>query len=226
MNEIARNLTPPPRDADAAPAMCWSCRGPVGAAALFCPTCRAVQPPRPLDHFARLGLRRDFALDEKELERRYFLHQRQLHPDRFATRTPRERAISQSQAVALNEAYETLKSPLSRAQYLLKLNGIDVNPDGCQTVNDPALLTEQMERREALAEAGSVAEIEAIVASTQRDVDASLNSAAAAFARGDLNAASHDVTRLKYLVKLVEEAKSRKARSVGAAHPSLAMPAP
>ena len=194
------------------PLACWSCHGPNAADALFCSTCRAVQPPRPLDHFTRLGLRRDFGIDEKELDRRYFAAQRQLHPDRFATRSARERAISQSQAVALNEAYETLKTPLTRAQYMLKLNGIDVNPDGCQTVNDPALLMEQMERREALAEAETQAAVAAIMAATQAEFDATLKSVAAAFAREDLDRASHDITRLKYLGKLLEDAKAKRQR--------------
>src|SRR5262245_58349953 len=138
----------------ATPESCWSCGGPVDTVAPFCPTCRAVQPPRPVDHFGRLGLPVDFAIDAADLDRRYFALQRQLHPDRFATKTSRERALSQSQAVALNEAYETLKDPLERATYLLKLKGIDANPDGRHTVNDPTLLMEQMERREALMEAG------------------------------------------------------------------------
>src|SRR3954466_5779654 len=94
-----------------APAACWSCAGPVDAAALFCGTCSAVQPPRITDHFTRLSLPVAFGVNLADLDRRYFAAQRQLHPDRFATRTPRERAISQSQAVSLNEAYETLKDP-------------------------------------------------------------------------------------------------------------------
>ena len=100
--------------ASAAPTRCWSCGGPVEAT-LFCPTCRAVQPPGDADPFTRLGFPRGFALDRAELDRRYFAAQRQLHPDRFATRSARERAISQSQAVSLNDAYETLKDPLARA---------------------------------------------------------------------------------------------------------------
>ena len=212
MNEISPITAQMP-----APVACWSCKGPVDAAALFCPTCRAVQPPRPLDHFTRLGLPVRFEVDTAELDRRYFAAQRQLHPDRFATRTARERAISQNQAVGLNEAYETLKDPLARATYLLTLKGVVSNPDGCHTVNDPTLLTEQMERREALLEADTPEAAAALAdeaASHVRDSEAAI---AAAFAANDLDKAGAETTRLKYLVKLVEEARARQARLAAAA---------
>ena len=154
----------------------------------------------------------DFAVNAAELDRRYFALQRQLHPDRFATRTARERAISQSQAVALNEAYETLKDPLERATYLLKLKGIEANPDGCHTVNDPTLLMEQMERREALMEASTPAAVEALAREAASHVSESEAAIAAAFASGQLEKAGAETTRLKYLVKLVEEARARKTR--------------
>lgn len=199
------------------PASCWSCGGPTDVASAFCGTCRAVQPPQPVDHFSRLGLPVDFAVDTGELDRRYFALQRQLHPDRFATKTARERAISQSQAVALNEAYEALKDPLTRATYLLKLKGVDANPDGCHTVNDPTLLMEQMERREALLEAVTPAEVEALAREASSHVSESEAAIAEAFAAGQLDKAGAETTRLKYLVKLVEEARARKARMTAGA---------
>jgi molecular chaperone HscB len=199
-----------------APAACWSCKGPVEAASLFCPTCRAVQPPRAADHFTRLGLPVAFAVDRAELDRRYFAAQRQLHPDRFATRTPRERAISQSQAVELNDAYETLKDPLGRATYLLHLKGVDANPDGCHTVKDPTLLMEQMERREALMEADTPQAADALAREAASHVRESEAAIAAAFAADDIDGAGRETTRLKYLVKLVEEARARKAKLAAA----------
>lgn len=195
---------------------CWLCRGPVAATALFCPTCRAVQPPAAIDHFARLELPRRFDVDAADLDRRYFALQRQLHPDRFASRSARERAVSQSQAVALNEAYEILKDPLSRAEYMLRLNGVDVNPDGCNTVRDPTLLMEQMERREALAEAATREAIEKIAAETRRELERGLATTAKAFEKHDLEAAEVEVTRLKYLSKLLDETRVRRARLAGA----------
>jgi molecular chaperone HscB len=203
--------------ASARPGACWLCRGPLDARALFCATCKAVQPPAQMDHFARLDLPVRFDVNGAELDRRYFTLQRQLHPDRFATRTARERAISQGQAVALNEAYETLKDPLARAEYMLKLKGVDVNPDGCNTVRDPTLLMEQMERREALAEADTAEAVDAILADARKDLDEGFAATAAAFAGKDLETAEVEVTRLKYLTKLLDEARVRRARLRGSA---------
>src|SRR5262249_35122703 len=140
------------RDLAGRPVACWSCRGPTPADEPFCATCGAVQPPGQLDHFRRLGLEPRFAGDTEEVERRYFALQRRLHPDRFATRSRREGALSQSQAASLNAAYETLMDPLRRAAYLLEREGIVVDPADGETIADPKLLMEALEMREALAE--------------------------------------------------------------------------
>ncbi|MBI3446045.1 MAG: Fe-S protein assembly co-chaperone HscB, partial [Magnetospirillum sp.] len=132
---------------------CWSCKGPVASRALFCSVCGAVQGPGAIDHYTRLGMQPAFDLDLDLLERQYFGFQRRLHPDRFAYKSGKEKALSQSQATSLNEAYETLKDPLKRAAYLLGLLGHPVDLTACGTINDRELLMEQMEKREALAEA-------------------------------------------------------------------------
>lgn len=210
MTEAATPTTNAP--AMAAPLRCWSCGGPVATGAVFCATCRAVQPPGDADHFARLGLERRFDLDAGELDRRYFAAQRQLHPDRFATRSPRERAISQSQAVSLNEAYETLKPPLARACYLLALSGVMRTPDRDHTIDDPALLMDQLERREALDEARDGEGVARIAAAAAADAEAALAALGRAFAAGDLAAAAREATRLRYLDKLADDARGARAR--------------
>lgn len=192
------------------PVACWSCGGPVAVEALFCSTCRVVQPPRAIDHFIRLGLPRGFGIDLRDLDRRYFALQRQLHPDRFATRSPRERAISQSQAVSLNEAYEALKLPLARAEYLLRLVGLATLDD--KTIRDPELLMEQMERRESLDSATHPAEVETCIGAAVADAMSAESDIAGAFAQGDLAAAAKATLRLRYLQKLVDEARARHAR--------------
>ena len=191
---------------------CWSCKGPVSPRALFCSTCGAVQPPGQTDHFLRLGLRRGFNQEPAELEKQYFGFQRRLHPDRFASRSPKERALSQQQATALNEAYETLKDPLRRAAYLLRLAGAEVDVEKSGTVDDPELLMEAMEMREALEEASTPDEVAKLAAQAEGEVTDCVAQLSMAFADEDLERAGALTTRLKYLGKLAEEAKARRIR--------------
>lgn len=202
-----------PADHGARPsAMCWSCKGPTDDANTFCATCGAVQPPRPLDHFARLNLPADFDVDLAELDRRYFQHQRRLHPDRFVTRSTRERLLSQQQATAVNEAYETLKEPLARADYLVHLKGAGTLPEGCNLINDQELLMETMELREALAEAEGPDDVAALRERAADDIRACITALSDAFAADDLERACALVTRLKYLDKLADECRARQVR--------------
>jgi molecular chaperone HscB len=189
---------------------CWSCKGPVACGKPFCHICAAVQPPGQVDHFARLGLDVSFDMDQEALDLRYFGLQRHLHPDRFATKTPCERMLSQQQATSLNEAYETLRDPLSRAAYMVGLEGRAAFAEDQGA--DPALLIESMERREALAEAETAADVDAIAGPAAADARSCVGEISAAFKVGDLDAACRLTMRLKYLRKLDEEARARKVR--------------
>lgn len=190
---------------------CWSCGGPTPGDAPFCVTCRAVQPPGGADRFRRLGLERTFAVDRADLERRYFDLQRRLHPDRFATRTAREKALSQAQAVSLNEAYETLADPLKRAVYLLHLAGMDVLSEGCNQIADPVILMEAMEMREALESAQSAAQVDLFAANVAADIEECVDDLATAFGKNDLDEAAKLTTRLRYLRKLIDDSRARRS---------------
>lgn len=205
--------------AEPRPTPCWSCRGPVAAGLLFCPTCDAIQPPGQLDPFRRLGFAVGFDIDRDVLDRRYFEAQRRLHPDRFATRTPRERALSQQQATSVNEAYEALKDPLRRADTLIHMRGTDALPEGCNLINDQELLLETLELREALAEAETGAGVEALERRAGDDIARCVAELAEAFAADDLERASRLTTRLKYLRKLADETRVRRAQIAGSATP-------
>jgi len=190
---------------------CWSCRGPVPAIELFCKTCEALQAPIARDHFQRLDLKRAYDVDLERLDHSYFRYQRLLHPDRFATKSAKERAISLQHATDVNEAYEVLRDPLRRAEYLLSLAGLVIN-SGEQTINDLELLTDSMERREALAEANGAAKVDEIIAVAASDIASCRTDIAIAFANQNIDAAASLTTRLKYLQKLAAEARSARAR--------------
>jgi molecular chaperone HscB len=190
---------------------CWSCHGPVDPVALFCHVCGAVQPPGPADHFQRLGLAARFDLDPAEIGRRYVAFQQRLHPDRFAGKSARERAIAEQHAVSLNEAYETLKDPLRRGSYLLQHGGKASPTAEYRTIDDQALLMETMERREALSEASSLDRVAALAAAAATDEEMLLDALKSAFEADNLNAATGLLTRLRYLRKFAEEARARRA---------------
>jgi molecular chaperone HscB len=57
-------------------------------------------------------------------------------------------------AAEINDAYQVLKSPISRAEYLLAENGVEIRGEQ-QTMQDPMFLMEQMELREELEEIAS-----------------------------------------------------------------------
>ncbi len=191
---------------------CWSCKGPVREGAAFCQTCKSVQPPGQVDHFARFGLQARFRVDVGALERLYFDLQRQLHPDRFVTRSSKERALSQLQATSLNEAYETLKDPLRRADYLMHLHGTDVLPDGCNLVNDQELLMEAMEMREALMEADSMEAIDKVAKQASDDIADCIAALECSFAEKDWETTCRLTTRLKYLTKMADETKTHRVK--------------
>jgi molecular chaperone HscB len=195
---------------------CWSCQGPVAAAALFCHVCGAVQPPREADAYTRLGFEPRFDIDMAELDKRYLGFQRNLHPDRFARKSSRERAIAESQAMSLNQAYETLKDAVKRAQALLARAGIASPVGESRTIDDPELLMEAMEAREALAEAEDLDAVKRLTERAQREDSACLQALTSAFAGRDWKAAARQTTRLRYWRKFADELRGKRAALAGA----------
>ena len=88
----------------------------------FCDRCVKVQPlSKELDYFTCLGLPRRLKIDAADIENKFYEMSRSFHPDFFQTKTETERAISLGNSALLNTAYRTLKDPIQRAEYLLRL---------------------------------------------------------------------------------------------------------
>ncbi|HET8817158.1 MAG TPA: Fe-S protein assembly co-chaperone HscB, partial [Pseudidiomarina sp.] len=102
-----------------------------------------------MNHFELFGLPAAFAIDAAELQQRYRKLQQTLHPDRFANASQRDKLLAVQRTSQLNDAYQTLRRPLSRAEYMLELRGIDLQHEQ-QTLQDPEFLMAQMEWRERL----------------------------------------------------------------------------
>jgi|ERR1700722_20405492 len=98
------------------------------------------------DHFQRLGLPRRFSVDDAALERAYLALSRTIHPDYHLTGSEAELSASLELSAALNEAYNTLRDPFVRADYLLNLEGGPSASEHKQL--PPNFLAEMLEARE------------------------------------------------------------------------------
>ena len=133
---------------------CPSCGAGASLDAHFCPQCRKILPlQRRADYFSFLGLPRTLNIDAAVLEERLRTLSRQFHPDYFYNATPAERRASLERSSYLNDAYRTLRQPVARIEYLLKLEGLaPKNPEEASRQVPPALLEEVFALNEELDE--------------------------------------------------------------------------
>lgn len=157
------------------------------------------------NYFELLGFEPSFRLNLAALEKAYFTAQRATHPDRFVGKGEAERLAAITQSQRVNDAYETLKNPLTRAEHLLEMQNIHALND--ETVVPHAILAEMMALRERIFDCGGdgaalasvVGEIKGLAEANEKALDA-------AFAAKDYARATEETLRLQYLGKAMEEA--------------------
>lgn len=111
-----------------------------------------MTPTASRDYFELFQLPPAFQLDLDRLDRHYRELQTRVHPDKAAHLTDTEKRVFLHWATFANEAYQTLKRPLERARYLLRLQGVETAEES-NTAMPPEFLLEQIEWREELQEA-------------------------------------------------------------------------
>ncbi|MDR3352112.1 MAG: Fe-S protein assembly co-chaperone HscB [Zoogloeaceae bacterium] len=161
------------------------------------------------DFFTLFRLAPRFRLDVAALAARYLELQNSVHPDRFAQAGQAERRLSMQWAARVNEAYRTLKEPLARAQYLLRLAGRDPEAASGALAEDTDFLMQQMEWREEVRQARqerSMAALRELRQRLAREVQAQYEALAARFDdEHDLAAAVGQTRRLMFQEKLRAE---------------------
>jgi molecular chaperone HscB len=160
------------------------------------------------NYFELFELPQRFGCDSVSLENAYRRLQTEVHPDRFASGSEQEKRLALQSSARVNEAYRALKDPVSRAQYLLSLNGIDALSE-TDTQLPVEFLERQLERRETAAEAADNKDSQAIasVAAEVRDeaddlVDVLVHALDGERAYSD---ARMRVRELKFLSKLADD---------------------
>lgn len=149
---------------------CWSCHKDPGRA-YFCIHCQKIQPILGKDYFAFLGIPRSIDLDLGALEKIFYDLSRKLHPDFFHGRDFKEKVLSIENTTFLNKAYNTLKDPVTRAEYLLDLE-VPGDPKE-RTKIDTVLVTEIFEVQEKVEEEGRTKDpaLRAELESAQKEVE-------------------------------------------------------
>jgi len=80
----------------------------------------------PRTYFEIFSLPAKLGIDTAALEKSFYALSRKLHPDRFAARSAEEQEAALGESSRLNDAYRTLKDPIARTEYLLKLEGVEL----------------------------------------------------------------------------------------------------
>ena len=133
---------------------CRSCGAGAPVDEHFCPQCsRILALGRHGDYFTFFGLPRKLTIAQDELERRFRELSRQFHPDYYYNATPAERLASLERSSYLNDAYRALRTPATRIEHLLAIEGLpstkSEGESGAAKV-PPALLEEVFELNEEL----------------------------------------------------------------------------
>lgn len=138
-----------------------------------------------------------------------------LHPDKFQTASDVEKEYSEAASTLVNEAYATLKSPLSRAEYMLVLAGCDALAEDLSEMQlDEQFLFEIMEVREEIEMTTDSQTLEKIKAKFEQRVEVLVQQDLAnAFERGNTAEALDLVVTLRYFMRIVDELKEKLANA-------------
>ncbi|MFB9241292.1 Fe-S protein assembly co-chaperone HscB [Massilia antarctica] len=159
------------------------------------------------NHFDLFNLPPRFSLDMGALDTAYRDVQGQVHPDRFVNATDAEKRVAMQWATRANEAYQTLKNPQKRAQYLCEQNGVDLQTES-NTAMPMAFLMQQMEWRDSLGDARAAKDLDALEALDEQvklERTSRLVQIGEQLDAGDYERAAQGVRALMFLEKFGEE---------------------
>lgn len=160
------------------------------------------------DYFKLFSLPADFDIDVDALGKTYRALQQEVHPDRFTASDASAQRAAVQRTAHLNEAYETLKDPLSRGFYLLGLKGVGVGTHE-YTTSDGAFLMQQLERREALEQVQQTEEpfdvLEALRDVSHEDERKQMSVFREAWAAGDYDTAYDALTKVMFIRRMLQQ---------------------
>jgi molecular chaperone HscB len=206
----------------------------------FCPQCsRILALGRHGDYFTFFGLPRKLTIAQDELERRFRELSRKFHPDYYYNASPTERLASLERSSYLNDAYRALRTPATRIEHLLAIEGLPSSKSDEGTAKVPPALLEEVfalneeldeirEQRESGADAAALGRrlqaarlpIDAKREEHERQIeelsarwDSQLDTASAADRRATLEALRERLLERNYITNLLATIEREIAQS-------------
>lgn len=139
--------------------LCSTCGITIPNQVHFCTSCEHILPlPDRVSYFEFMELPPKLDIDLKELEKTFYRLSRQFHPDFYQSRPGSEQRAALERAATLNRAYDTLRDPSRRIEYLMRLSGFEQSTPKNQVPPDLMMeileLQEQLDEYQAAQEAG------------------------------------------------------------------------
>lgn len=164
-----------------------------------------------MNYFSLYNLPEQFEIDLDKLKQNYQTLQKMTHPDRFANASDQQKRLTMQKNAQVNDAYGVLKSPITRAEHLLELRGLELASEQ-ETVGNVEFLMQQMEWREALEEASDVASLETLSKQSDIEIDGQINLLKTLLDSGqseDNTAAAAKLREMKFLFKFRTEIQTK-----------------
>lgn len=162
-------------------------------------------------YFELFAIPVDYNVDLATVNKNYLELQRAVHPDRHANASSRDKLLAVQNTAEINDALQTLKHPVKRAEYMLSELGVDIRAEQ-QTLQDPQFLMQQMELREELEELTTSADPDAAIAQFEQQIkqldsqySAQLAEQLASNDEQQWQLAADNIRKLKFVYKLRDE---------------------
>ena len=155
-----------------------------------------------------------YDVDLSKIQQHYMALQKQVHPDKFASGTDQEKRLSMQQTSWINEAQATLKDPVLRATYLLKLKGTDINLEN-ETTMDAGFLMQQLELRERLEniknEDDPLDVLDGLSKELKSSIDHMMKSFSQSYQADQIDDAREWIRKLQFMQKAIKEINTLSA---------------
>ncbi|WOT06406.1 co-chaperone HscB [Shewanella youngdeokensis] len=164
-----------------------------------------------MNYFELFSLSPSYDVDTAILAERYRDLQRAVHPDKFANASEQDKRLSVQRTAQINDAFQTLKNPIQRAEHLLALKGLELSHEST-TLKDTQFLMQQMEWRESLEDISHSRDPEAEIDALYTSFDAfakQITTSLKVLLLSDLESehlqAADQIRKLKFMAKLQDE---------------------